>query len=125
MEIWAITILTSLDDEEIRVIYGRDRTRLEIVRDLAHLAANAGVAGLVCSAHEVGMLRQDPDLENLKLIVPGTRSAGVALGQQKRSGTPRQAILDGATYLVAGSQITRSKDPLAAFNAMEAEIQNE
>jgi orotidine-5'-phosphate decarboxylase len=70
----------------------------------------------------VGLLRQDPYLVDLKLIVPGTRSAGVALGQQKRSGTPMQAIVDGATLLVAGSQVTKSSDPLAAFNAMEAEI---
>jgi orotidine-5'-phosphate decarboxylase len=123
-EIWAITVLTSLDDEEIGAIYGRDRTRPEIVHDFARLAANAGVAGLVCSAQEVVLLRQDPYLASLKLVVPGTRSAGVALGQQKRSGTPRQAILDGATYLVAGSQVTEAEDPLAAFEAMEAEIYN-
>ncbi len=123
-KIWAITVLTSLDDEEIATIYGRERTRRQIVSDLAHMAKDAGVSGLVCSAQEVGMLWQDPYLVDLKLVVPGTRSAGVALGQQKRSGTPRQAIIDGATYLVAGSQVTKATDPLAAFNAMEAEIEN-
>lgn len=124
MAIWAITALTSLDDEEIGAIYGRERTRQQIVTDLAHMAKDACVDGLVCSAQEVGMLRQDPYLSSLRLIVPGTRSVGVALGQQKRSGTPEQAIKDGATYLVAGSQVTKATDPLAAFNAMEAEIEN-
>jgi len=120
--IWAITVLTSLDDEEIAAIYGRERTRSQIVNDLAHMAKDAGVDGLVCSAQEVGMLFQDPTLAGLKLVVPGTRSAGVDLGQQKRSGTPRQAIAAGATFLVAGSQVTMSADPSAAFAAMEDEI---
>ena len=70
------------------------------------------------------MLWQDPYLVGLKFVVPGTRSAGVDLGQQKRSGTPRQAIIDGATYLVAGSQVTKAADPCAAFEAMEAEIKD-
>ncbi len=122
--IWAITVLTSLDDEEIKAIYGRDRTKEQIVKDLAYMAKDAGVDGLVCSAQEVGMLYQDPHLAGLKLVVPGTRSAGVELGQQKRSGTPRQAIIDGATYLVAGSQVTKAQDPYAAFMAMENEIRD-
>ncbi len=123
-QIWAITALTSLDDEEIAAIYGRERTRQEIVTDLACLAAGAGVKGLVCSAQEVAILRREPNLVNTKLIVPGTRSAGVALGQQKRSGTPRQAIIDGANYLVAGSQVTKAHDPLRAFIMMEVEIED-
>lgn len=120
--IWAITVLTSLDDEEIAAIYGRERTRQQVVRDLAYMAKDAGVDGLVCSAQEVAMLWQDPHLTNLKLVVPGTRSIGVALGQQKRSGTPRQAVIDGATYLVVGSQVTKAPDPYVAFMAMEEEI---
>ena len=58
----------------------------------------------------------------MHFTVPGTRSAGVALGQQKRSGTPAQAIADGATFLVAGSQVTKAADPLAAFNSFAAEV---
>ena len=122
VEIWAITVLTSLDDDEIARIYGKDRTREQIVHEFALMAKEAGICGLVCSAQEVGMLRQSPDLVGMEFIVPGTRSAGVALGQQKRSGTPRQALLDGATYLVAGSQVTKAADPVAAFEALVAEI---
>lgn len=121
-EIWAITVLTSLDEEEIGDIYGRERSRQQIVSDFAYMAKKAGVVGLVCSAQEVGMLSTDPQLVGMKLVVPGTRSTGVALGQQKRSGTPAQAMIDGATYLVAGSQVTKSPNPLAAWIAMEDEI---
>ena len=49
-------------------------------------------------------------------------SAGVALGQQKRSGTPAQAVADGANGLVAGSQVTKSDNPIAAFRNMASEI---
>lgn len=121
-EIWAITVLTSLDPEEIGRIFGKDRAPQKIVLDFALMAGEAGVNGIVCSAEEVGMLRRCEDLAGTKLIVPGTRSVGVALGQQKRSGTPAQAIVDGATYLVAGSQVTEADDPVAAFKAMAAEI---
>ena len=121
-EIWAITLLTSLDDAEIRRIYGSDRTREQIVLELALMGKEAGAHGLVCSALEVGMLSAHPNLQGIKLVVPGTRSVGVDLGQQKRSGTPLQAITDGATHLVAGSQVTKAKDPVAAFKALALEI---
>ncbi len=119
--VWAITLLTSLDDEEIAEIYGRDRTRLEIVIALAKMAKRAGAHGVVCSAQEVGALSRVPELVGLDFVVPGTRSEGVALGQQKRSGTPAQAKKDGATVLVAGSQVTKADDPRAAFLAFEME----
>jgi orotidine-5'-phosphate decarboxylase len=121
-EIWAVTVLTSLDDAEIARIYGKDRTREEIVHEFALMAKEAGIRSVVCSAQEVGMLSRSPALAGMQFVVPGTRSAGVALGQQKRSGTPRQAVDDGATLLVAGSQVTEAVDPVAAFDAMEAEV---
>jgi orotidine-5'-phosphate decarboxylase len=121
-EIWAITVLTSLDDNEIKRIYGADRTRDQIVLEFALMAQEAGVRTIVCSAQEVGTLSRNPLLEGMQFTVPGTRSAGVALGQQKRSGTPEQAATDGATFLVAGSQVTQSVNPLAAFSEFAAKI---
>ncbi len=121
-EIYAITVLTSLDDEEIKRIYGKDRTRAQIVHELALMAHEAGVRTVVCSAQEVKMLKESVDLPGMRFTVPGTRSEGVALGQQKRSGTPGQATEDGADELVAGSQITKAEDPVAAFKSMASEI---
>jgi len=121
-EIYAITVLTSLDDAEIARIYGEDRTREQIVHELALMAYEAGVRTVVCSAKEVGMLKQSADLIGMKFTVPGTRSAGVALGQQKRSATPAQAVADGADELVAGSQVTKAEEPVVAFQAMAEEI---
>jgi len=121
-EIYAITVLTSLDDDEIKRIYGGERTREQIVHELALMAHEAGVRTVVCSAKEVKMLKESTDLPGMRFTVPGTRSAGVALGQQKRSGTPAQAIADGADELVAGSQITKAEDPVVAFENMAKEI---
>jgi orotidine-5'-phosphate decarboxylase len=121
-EIWAITVLTSLDKGEVARIYGKERTVAQIVREFALMAKEAGVETVVCSAEEVGVLSKDPELKGMKFTVPGTRSPGKALGQQKRSGTPSQAIADGATYLVAGSQVTKAEDPVMALEAMVTEI---
>ncbi len=128
-EIYAITVLTSLSSDpndengdEIGRIYGKDRTREQIVHEFALMAKEAGVRTVVCSALEVRMLKQSPDLEGMRFVVPGTRSAGVALGQQKRSTTPIQAIDDGADVLVAGSQVTGDANPISAFRAIAVEI---
>jgi orotidine-5'-phosphate decarboxylase len=121
-DIYAITVLTSLDDAEIARVYGGDRTREQIVHELALMAHEAGVRTVVCSAQEVRMLSTSPDLAGMKFTVPGTRSVGVALGQQKRSATPAQAVEDGANELVAGSQVTKSEDPVVALQKMADEI---
>jgi orotidine-5'-phosphate decarboxylase len=121
-EIYAITVLTSLDDAEIKRIYGAERTREQIVHEFALMAYEAGVGTVVCSAQEVKMLKESKDLPSMRCAVPGTRSVGVALGQQKRSGTPEQAVSDGADELVAGSQVTKAEDSFVAFESMSIEI---
>ena len=120
--VWAVTVLTSLDPREIARIYGADRTPKQIVLDFAFMAKEAGVQGIICSPQEVGMLSKHPDLQGLKLVTPGVRSTGANIGDQKRIGTPKQAIDDGASFIVVGSQVTEAKDPVAAFNAIATEI---
>ena len=119
-EIYAITVLTSLSAEEAQVIYGR--TLEEEVYALAHLAKDAGVHGIVCSPQEVAMLAKDPALAGLKFVVPGVRSAGIALNDQKRTALPKEALHSGATHLVIGRQITTASDPLVALDALEQEL---
>lgn len=122
VEIWAITVLTSLDESEIARIYGKERTPAQITLEFALMAKEAGVKTVVCSVQEVEMLSTHPDLAGMEFTVPGTRSAGVAAGQQKRLGTPAEAMVKGATGLVAGSQVTKAADPVAALKAFAAEI---
>lgn len=119
-EIYAVTVLTSLADEEAAYIYGA-RSRGHAVLRLASFAVNNGVHGLVCSPNEVAMLRQElgPDV---KLVVPGTRSIGKDTHDQKNVRTPADTIAAGASLLVIGRQVTQAKDPLAALAELEQEI---
>lgn len=115
-EIWAITVLTSIK---------KGPYTEKVVLERALMAKEAGLQGLVCSALEVGMLAQNPELPRMKRVVPGTRSQGaekVATKQQERTATPREGIDWGATHLVAGSQVTKDPDPVNAFWRMVAEI---
>lgn len=108
----AVTMLTSLDDNDLADT-GVTGTPSDHVRRLAALAAKAGLDGVVCSAHEIEMLRRDlgPDF---KLIVPGIRPEGSALADQKRVMTPAQALALGADVLVIGRPITGAGSPRSA-----------
>ena len=63
--------------------------------------------------------------DDLKLVIPGVRSAGAAAGDQKRVATPAEAIRDGADYLVIGRQVTRAADPARACKEILEEIEME
>ncbi len=119
-EIFAITILTSFSASEVKQIYNREVD--DVVLVLARMAKEAGVAGIVCSAKEIKMLRENYDFKDLKLVVPGIRSSGIDLNDQNRVGTPEQALLDGADYLVIGRQITQALDPEAEAQKLCEEI---
>ena len=108
-EIFAVTMLTSFSKDEVKQIYNREVD--EVVLVLARMAKDSGVAGIVCSPQELKMLRSFPELKDLKLVVPGIRSAGVETNDQNRVSTPAEAILNGADYLVIGRQVTQSQDP--------------
>ncbi len=120
LEIYAITVLTSLDEDQTQLIYGNS-VKAKVLY-FARLAKLAGVHGMVCSPKEVEMLAKRPELKGLKLIVPGIRSAGKDAGDQKRFDTPSAAIKAGATYLVVGRQLTQAPDPILAIDELEAEI---
>jgi orotidine-5'-phosphate decarboxylase len=116
----AITVLTSLDGAalaETGVIF----TPAEQVLRLGRLALAAGADGLVCSPLEVAMLRAALG-PGPKLVVPGIRPAGAAIGDQARVMTPREAVAAGADWIVVGRPITGAPDPGAAAAAIAAEL---
>ena len=125
--ILGITVLTSLDAEAAEQIgldvhgYTSDEAMKDLVVKRAVLANECGLDGVVCSPKEVRAVREatDPDF---KLVVPGIRPAGVDTHDQARTGTPRQAILDGADYLVVGRAITQADDPAEAADNIVNEI---
>ena len=118
-EILAVTVLTSLDDGALRQI-GFDRTTAEQVVRLARLATLAGIPGLVCSPHEIELIRQQVQ-EPVKLVTPGVRSATDGLQDQKRTLSAAEALKRGANHLVIGRPITKASDPVAATLALMAE----
>lgn len=119
-EIYAITVLTSLGEEQAHLLFGQPSVAGALYR--ARLAKLAGVHGVVCSPKEVGILSKRPELQGLKFITPGVRSPGKAADDQKRVDTPAGAIASGSTYLVIGRQITQASNPMEALHQIEKEI---
>ncbi|HEY5301792.1 MAG TPA: orotidine-5'-phosphate decarboxylase [Acetobacteraceae bacterium] len=116
----AVTVLTSLDDDALAAAGVPDGTAQQVVR-LARLAIDAGADGLVCSPHEVALLRAALGTAPL-LVVPGIRPAGTARGDQARVMTPEEAIAAGADWIVVGRPITAAPDPAAAARAVAKAI---
>ena len=102
--ITAVTILTSLSDEELGELGFASNAEQSAVA-LAKIAVTAGAKAIVCSPFEVGAIRSAVG-DGVTLITPGVRPVGSAAGDQKRFMTPAQAIEAGANYLVIGRPIT-------------------
>ncbi|MCK0070305.1 orotidine-5'-phosphate decarboxylase [Kordiimonas laminariae] len=115
-----VTILTSLDDSDMKAIGVEDVVADQVAR-LAALGAANGLDGMVCSPREITLARAatNPDF---KLVVPGIRPAGSAAGDQKRVMTPFDAVEAGADVLVIGRPITQADDPRAAAEAIANSI---
>jgi orotidine-5'-phosphate decarboxylase len=116
----AVTVLTSMDAAQLSDSGVSGGARQQVLR-LARLALSAGADGLVCSGHEVAMLRDAFGAGPL-LVVPGIRPAGTPVNDQARVMTPAAAMAAGATYLVVGRPITGAADPAAAAAAVLAEL---
>ena len=118
-QILAVTVLTSLDDGALRQI-GFNRTAAEQVVHFARLAVLSGVSGLVCSPHEIELIREQLQ-EPVTLVTPGVRSGNDGLQDQKRTLSAAEALKRGANHLVIGRPITKAADPVAATKALIAE----
>lgn len=119
LKILGVTVLTSVDDDDLRAD-GHTRTAGELVDLRVARAMELGVDGIVCSAKEVARVRRAAP--RATLVIPGTRSPGAGLNDQKRVATPADAMAAGADYLVIGRQVTRAKDPKAEVNKILSEL---
>ncbi len=108
----AVTVLTSLDSEDLSSI-GVKSDNHEQVERLAALARDAGLDGIVCSGNEVAAVRRQ--WKDGFFVVPGIRPQNSNAGDQKRVMTPRGAIDAGASILVVGRPITGAADPAVAL----------
>jgi len=121
-EILAVTILTSLDEDECQQIYCCS-TKAGVVR-FARMAQLGGCAGLVLSPKEVEVVRKRKDI-HLSVNTPAIRPlwSFVEGDDQKRTGTPEEVILAGGDRMVIGRPITQAPDPREAAQKTLDEIQ--
>ena len=115
-----VTVLTSLDDDDLDAVGQRGPASDQTVR-LANLARDSGLDGVICSPREIAALRTacGPDF---LLVVPGIRPTWAAADDQKRIMTPAEALDAGADYLVVGRPITAAADPVAAARRLVEEL---
>jgi orotidine-5'-phosphate decarboxylase len=119
--ILGVTVLTSLTQSDLLFLGMANRSLQEEVLFLAKLAQKAGLDGVICSAHELKTVRQEVG-KDFVLLCPGVRPQGEAKQDQQRVLTPREAVQDGADFLVVGRPITQAADPLKAAKEILAEM---
>lgn len=112
----AVTVLTSMDSSELPAI-GIDASVERQVCRLALLAKEAGANGVVCSAHEVPMIKAQCGTHFLT-VTPGIRLDGDGLDDQSRVMTPENAVKLGSDYIVVGRSITRAPEPAKIINSI-------
>ncbi|MBF0476415.1 MAG: orotidine-5'-phosphate decarboxylase [Deltaproteobacteria bacterium] len=125
VKVLGVTVLTSLDNHDLRDLGLRDELTdpASLVIHRARLAIKAGCAGVVCSGREVAGVRQEAG-PNFITMVPGIRPGweGGSSDDQKRIVTPAMAVRDGADYLVVGRPIRSAADPADAAKRIAEEI---
>ena len=120
VEITAVTILTSLDQEQMLAM-GLSENIENLTLSLAKNAVNSGARAIVSSPQEVSLLRKHLG-EKVTLITPGVRPSGAERDDQERVMTPREAIEAGADFVVIGRPITKASDPKQAAEAITASL---
>ncbi len=118
--ILAVTVLTSLDEEDLAAVGQIGPIAAQVSR-LAGLAKSAGVDGAVCSPLEIAALKSSLGAD-FALVVPGVRPDWAGADDQKRVMTPGDAVSAGADFLVIGRPITRADDPVSAARRIADEL---
>lgn len=117
-----VTVLTSMKENDLKETGIRKKLEKQVT-DLAKLAKNCGLDGVVASAHEIGMIRKKTGKDFL-IVTPGVRPVWAAHGDQKRVMTPREAIDAGSNFIVVGRPITQSPSPAEAAEKVLQEIKS-
>jgi orotidine-5'-phosphate decarboxylase len=116
----AVTVLTSLDDNDLERVGVHGRVKDQVMR-LAALAISSGCGGVVASAREASELRRELT-GDFAIVTPGVRLAGSSHDDQARVVTPAEAIAAGASHIVVGRPITAAADPAAEARGILAQM---
>jgi orotidine-5'-phosphate decarboxylase len=116
-----VTVLTSLKDDDLHQIGYIGSTADQVLR-LALLAQAAGLDGVVCSPHEIEIVKKECGPDFL-VVTPGIRPVWAVSQDQKRIMPPAEAVRKGADYIVIGRPVTGAPSPHRAFLSILEEIQ--
>lgn len=122
LKILAVTILTSLDRQDLDGALLKEGAVQDLVLERAGNALAAGADGVIASPQEAALIRALPEAKGKLIVTPGVRPAGSALGDQKRVATPASAVSDGADHIVVGRPIWQAESPRAAAEAILNEL---
>ncbi len=117
----AVTVLTSISDEEFRMEMGYQHSIRTQVKHLAALSKRAGLDGVVASGHEIQVIRNYSGKDFI-IVAPGIRPSWSPPDDQQRTMTPKEAIRKGADFLVIGRAILNQDDPVKAAKLISQEI---
>ncbi len=118
-----VTVLTSMNTKDLGTVGIKSTAEKEVMK-LAALAEKAGLDGIIASPKEITAIRRRVK-NNFLIVTPGIRPLGSQKKDQKRVATPRQALEDGADYLVIGRPITACHDPRACAEKILNEIHHD
>ena len=120
LKILAVTVLTSLSDEDLAEVGYAENARQLVERRIRQAIA-AGCDGVVASPHEAALARQIGG-QGFLVVTPGVRPDWADKNDQARASTPAEALAAGASHLVCGRPITAAPDPRAAALRIVAEM---
>ena len=120
LKILAVTVLTSLSDEDLAEVGYHESARALVERRI-HQAIAAGCDGVIASPHEAELARSLGGRDFL-VVTPGVRPDWSAKNDQARAATPREALAAGASHIVCGRPITAANDPQAAARRVAGEM---
>ncbi|MBI5882864.1 MAG: orotidine-5'-phosphate decarboxylase [Elusimicrobia bacterium] len=120
-KLWGVTVLTSLQDKDIKVFNSTAKVP-SMVKKLAKMGWVHGIEGIICSGQEVELLRRSFPHLDMRFVVPGIRPAGVKRNDQRRTMTPGDAARLGIGHIVIGRPITMAPDPLKAAHDILREM---
>jgi orotidine-5'-phosphate decarboxylase len=122
MKILAVTILTSLDRNDMDACCIKAGNITDLVQERAGRALMAGADGVIASPHEAALIRALPESAGKLIVTPGVRPVGADRGDQKRVMTPAQAMANGADHVVVGRPIWQSANPKSAAESIQREL---
>jgi len=120
-KIIAVTVLTSMTQDTLKSDIGLQHSLNTHVRHLAGLSLKAGLDGVVASAMEAAMIRSHCG-RGFLIVTPGIRPSWSSADDQSRTMTPRQALAQGADFLVMGRAILNHSNPMKAIELIHKEI---